>query len=139
MNNPKGITRRIHPHAIAFDGRRWHLRAYSESHDEFRDFNLSRITKIELEGISDIDSLNDKEWHDYKTLLLDAHSSLSTDQKKLVLSDYNKNKPFKINLRTSMIKYFIKYYNIAVCVEDDPKTNPLFLSNADELKEYLLI
>jgi len=138
MQNPRGLTRRIHPHAIAFNGHRWHLRAFSETHDEYRDFNLSRIKSVELEAGSGEDSLNDKDWHQYKVLLLDAHPSLSVEQKKLVLSDYNRDKPFKFEMRGALVKYFVKLHDIAVKGEDNPKSKPLYLCNADELSEYLL-
>ncbi|TNC80859.1 MAG: hypothetical protein C9356_12095 [Oleiphilus sp.] len=138
MQNPRGLTRIIHPHALAFSGRRWHLRGYSEAHLEFRDFNLSRIKTITLGEASEIDSLSDRDWFDYKTLCLDAHPSLNNLQKKLVLSDYDREKAFKVEIRAAMIKYFIKHHDIATRVEDDPMNHPLWLSNADELSQYLL-
>jgi hypothetical protein len=138
MQNPKGLTRLIHPHAIAFNGRRWHLRAYSETHDEYRDFNLSRLKSVLVDALSSEDPLKDKAWHETKILCLDAHPSLSFDQRKLVLSDYDREEPFKVEIRAAMVKYFVKHHDISISDEDDKNSNPLMLMNAEELKEYLI-
>src|SRR4029453_5907306 len=36
-------TRMIAPHALAFDGHRWHVRAWCLDRQEFRDFVLTRM------------------------------------------------------------------------------------------------
>ena len=138
MNNPRGLTRTFHPHAIAFNGVRWHMRAYSEEHGEFRDFNLSRISKPSNIGDSNVDSLNDHDWHHFITIKLQPHPSLDIYQKKLVLSDYGHINEFKHELRASMVKYFIKFYSISISQNDNPMDKPLSLINKEELQSYLL-
>ncbi|GHE80190.1 WYL domain-containing protein [Thalassotalea profundi] len=138
MNHPKGLTRTFHPHAIAFNGIRWHMRAYAEEYGEYRDFNLSRIGRITDHSPSNIDHLNDHNWHSILSLNLDAHPSLSSLQRKLVLNDYGKSSPFSYDIRAAMIKYFVKYYPIAVNSNADPLDKPLFLTNYKELSMFLL-
>ena len=43
MSAPDPEWRWISPHALAFDGFRWHARSYCEKSREFRDFVISRI------------------------------------------------------------------------------------------------
>lgn len=42
MTHPAGRWRWIEPHSVAFDGQRWHVRAWCQMQMEFRDFNLAR-------------------------------------------------------------------------------------------------
>ena len=37
----------ISPHALGFDGHRWHIRSLSHSNRQYRDFNLGRILSVE--------------------------------------------------------------------------------------------
>ncbi|MBL1319705.1 MAG: WYL domain-containing protein [Methylophaga sp.] len=138
LKHPRGLTRTLHPHAIAFNGIRWHLRAFSKEHGEFRDFNLSRIKKIVIKGKSDINLLDDHDWHSIMSLDLSAHPKLDTKQRKLVLSDYGYSEDFSVNLRASMIKYFVKMHSIATDTQQDPFSHPLFLKNAESLDNYIL-
>ena len=43
MSAPDPEWRWIAPHALAFDGFRWHARSYCEKSEDFRDFVISRI------------------------------------------------------------------------------------------------
>jgi predicted DNA-binding transcriptional regulator YafY len=46
LSSPEPRWRWIAPHAIAFDGFRWHTRAFCLTDDCFKDFLLSRILDI---------------------------------------------------------------------------------------------
>jgi len=46
LSNPDRHQRTIRPHAFIQAGPRWHLRAYCEGAEAFRDFNLGRISKV---------------------------------------------------------------------------------------------
>ena len=43
MSRPEPAAREIEPHALAFDGFRWHARAFCRNDTVFKDFLLSRI------------------------------------------------------------------------------------------------
>jgi predicted DNA-binding transcriptional regulator YafY len=43
LANPNGEGRIIQPHIFVKTGLRWHLRAYDEKHQQFREFVLSRF------------------------------------------------------------------------------------------------
>ena len=55
MSNPGPSLRLVSPHALGFDGRRWHMRAYCHTRNEFRDFVLGRVHAVYLEGATEID------------------------------------------------------------------------------------
>ena len=46
MSAPDPEWRWISPHALAFDGFRWHARSYCEKSGEFRDFVISRVMEV---------------------------------------------------------------------------------------------
>ena len=138
MRHPRGLTRTFHPHAIAFNGIRWHMRAYSEEYGEFRDFNLSRIGRPSEHLSSHIERLDDHDWHTMLVLHLDAHPSLNLQQRKLVLTDYGQADSFSYEIRAAMLKYFVKYYPISISPDADPLDKPLFLKNHKELSSFLL-
>src|SRR5690606_40367587 len=63
----------IAPHAIAFDGFRWHARAYCFTDGCFKDFLLARILGIRDSRPSDIDDSQDANWHTHVTLEIGPH------------------------------------------------------------------
>ena len=48
MSRAEPAEHRLCPHALVFDGLRWHARAFSYTHHEFRDFVLARMSSAEL-------------------------------------------------------------------------------------------
>jgi hypothetical protein len=50
MSRPGPARRVIEPHALAYDGFRWHARAFDRESGEFRDFVLGRASKPKAEG-----------------------------------------------------------------------------------------
>ena len=43
LSSPDYLDRIIQPHALIFDGLRWHVRAFCNKNEQFRDFTLSRF------------------------------------------------------------------------------------------------
>src|SRR5690606_34246199 len=70
----------IAPHAIAFDGFRWHARAYCFTDGCFKDFLLARILDIRDTRPSDIDASQDVDWHTHVTLEIGPHPGLSRSE-----------------------------------------------------------
>lgn len=68
--------RRIRPHALGSDGCRWHLRAWCERGDRFRDFSIRRI--MEIEWTRDLMALPrpDVDWETLTVLKLRPNRSL---------------------------------------------------------------
>jgi len=99
----------IAPHAIAFDGFRWHTRAYCETENEFRDFLLSRILETRGRRPSSVTSDADSDWHEYVTLEIGPHPELSETQQKVIAVDYGmRGERAKIRVRKALLYYALK-------------------------------
>lgn len=106
-------TRQIAPHALAFDGYRWHVRAWSCDRDDFRDFVLTRIEKIDAGPKADFDPADDLEWNTKITLDLRPHAGLTEEQSLAIQRDYAmEDGRREIEVRLSMAYYFIRRMNL---------------------------
>jgi len=85
-NNPR--WRWIAPHAISFDGYRWHVRAFCEMEKTFKDFLLSRVLEINSSRPSEVSPDDDGDWNEFITLEIGPHPELSESQKKIIGLDY---------------------------------------------------
>ena len=138
FSNPKGITRIIHPHAIAFNGLRWHCRAFDEHRREYRDFNIGRIEKVSFKEFSQQSHLEDKLWHKFITFKVDANNLFTPEQKALVLKDYGHKQPFTLKARAALAQYVINHYNISLDTsKDNPMLKQLMLTNIEQCRKYL--
>ena len=73
LSNPEPRLRWIAPHAIAFDGFRWHARAFCFGDEVFKDFLLSRILDIRGSRASVVMAEDDQDWHTSATLEIGPH------------------------------------------------------------------
>ena len=99
----------IAPHAIAFDGFRWHARAFCLADQLFKDFLLSRI--IETRGIkpSEVGPDADADWNDQVTLEIGPHPELSDTQQNVIALDYGmRGGRAKIPVRKALLYYALK-------------------------------
>ena len=76
------------PHAIGFDGYRWHVRAFCEVDRTFKDFLLSRILEIRSFRPSEVSPEDDGDWNAFITLEIGPHPELSESQKRIIALDY---------------------------------------------------
>ncbi len=109
LSNPAPRWRWIAPHAIAFDGFRWHARAWCFTDQCFKDFLLARILGIRDSRPSDVDRGQDADWHTMVTLEIGPHPGLSDAQKKVVALDYGmRDGKASITVRKALLYYTLK-------------------------------
>ena len=85
LNNPDNDGRIIVPHTLVWNGYRWHVRAWCEKHQDFRDFVLSRISEPpEALGPSSIEMSDDHAWQTRVEMIIVPDRRLSTAQQKVV-------------------------------------------------------
>ena len=122
LSSPAPRWRWIAPHAMAFDGFRWHARAYCFTDGCFKDFLLARILGIRATRPSDIDASQDVDWHTMVTLEIGPHPGLSDAQKKVVALDYGmRGGKASITVRKALLYYTLKRLGL----DTDPSTrNP---------------
>jgi hypothetical protein len=109
LSNPEPRWRWIAPHAIAFDGFRWHARAFCLSDEVFKDFLLSRILDIRGSRESDTPAENDFDWHTDVTLEVGPHPDLSEAQSKVIALDYGmQGGRAEIKVRRALLYYALR-------------------------------
>lgn len=126
--------RMIAPHALAFDGYRWHMRAWACDRGDFRDFVITRVQKIGKSEAASYDVADDIEWNTITTLRLCPHPGLSDEQAAAIRRDYGMKRNCRsIELRLSLAYYFIMRMNLDL---DDlpPQRAQIVLENLNDVK-----
>jgi predicted DNA-binding transcriptional regulator YafY len=135
LSNPEPRWRWIAPHAIAFDGFRWHTRAFCLSHKCFKDFLLSRILDIRGSRDSEASADNDREWHAEVTLEVGPHPELSETQAKVIALDYGmRGGKAKIKVRRALLYYALRRLGLDTDpATREPQDQQIVLLNAAEV------
>lgn len=113
MSAPEPSWRWIEPHAYAFDGFRWHVRAFCLRDQVFKDFLLSRIigTKTDDQpSTAQSRQVDDDAWNTEVDLVIAPHPALSETQRKVIELDYGMDGrgETKITVKKSMLFYALK-------------------------------
>ena len=109
MSRPEPSWRWIAPHAIGFDGYRWHARAFCLSDDSFKDFLFSRILETRNTKASPTRGEEDVAWNEELTLEIGPHPDLSDAQKKVIALDYEmRGGRAEIRVRKALLYYVLK-------------------------------
>lgn len=134
------VERIISPHTLVCTPLRWHVRAYCEHANDYRDFVLSRITGIPcLEAKSVKGREHDELWNTPLTVDLKPDPRLTEVQANVVEHDYGMEKgTLTIPTNAALVRYVLDAYNIDINVLDsNPKGQQIIVENFEELKQYL--
>ena len=131
MSQPEPAWRWIAPHALGFDGFRWHARAWCFKDAAFKDFVLSRILKDRAHKPSEIDPQTDRNWHKTVDLVIVPHPDLSDAQKAAVALDYGmKNGCTTLSVRSAMLYYALRRLGLDTDPSvREPKDQQIVLQN----------
>lgn len=109
LSNPEPRWRWIAPHAIAFDGFRWHVRAFCMTDNCFKDFLLSRTLEVRGTAETATSAAEDDDWHSQVTLEIVPHPDLSETQAKVIALDYGmQDGKAEIKVRRALLYYTLK-------------------------------
>jgi len=109
LSRPEPRWRWIAPHAIGFDGFRWHTRAFCLTDQSFKDFLLSRIIETRSTKPSEVGAVGDVDWNEQVTLEIGPHPELSETQQKVIGLDYGmRSGKAKIPVRKALLYYALK-------------------------------
>ena len=137
MNRDNPSFRNIGPHAIVFDGMRWHVRAYCFEHQEFRDFVMARILEGETIDESSVDVSKDDCWKTLVTVVLTTASHLTEGQKRAVALEYGMdNYRLSVPTRKALLLYVLRQLPI-VTTDVNSKHNQLQVENRVEIQGHL--
>jgi predicted DNA-binding transcriptional regulator YafY len=140
MRSAELKTHQVLPQTLVFDGWRWHVRAFSYSHDNsFRDFVLARIHQVKLQGKPAAPCPIDTLWETHLSVIIGPHPGLSITQQHAVERDYGMvNGQFTSTVRAALLPYFLLALRIG---KDDKQreamVQQIVLLNREELQEYI--
>lgn len=140
LSTPVPEYRVIQPHSVVFTGIRWHVRAYCEHRQGYRDFVLSRISdepEITLKGENGAEG--DVDWQQRVELLIGPDPRLSPAQQAIIRQDFGmvRNR-LAIATRGALVQYVLQQLQL---VEENPTSSPeaqqITLLNRDKLKRWI--
>lgn len=114
MDEPTPLRRMITPHAMGFDGLRWHVRAWCHQRSMFRDFAIGRLDVQGKAAIQvPVDPSTDKGWETVVDVVLVPHRDLSPSQRAVVMADYGmRDGRHVLRCRKAMLFYTLRHLNL---------------------------
>lgn len=140
MGEPKPHSRLIEPHSLVRAGRRWHLRALSLEHGEFRDFSLGRIVKVKrCAEASQSAVADDTGWNARVKVALIAHPRLSREQAEVVRHEYFRGTARRTETcRGALVQYLVQDVRAATDMSTQlPPDFQLAVENMEEVSPWL--
>ncbi|HEY7775435.1 MAG TPA: WYL domain-containing protein [Kineobactrum sp.] len=140
VHNPDREGRIIVPHTLVFTGLRWHVRAWCEKNQEYRDFVLSRFRGIpDILGASPHGFEGDTDWNAQVTIRVVPDPRLRADQAAVVAADYGMhNGALEITTRGKLVPYALKLLHIDPGeAQDDPIAQQIVVENRGALTPWL--
>jgi len=140
MREPVPHKRVISPHSLIQAGRRWHTRAYSAEHQQFRDYALGRIVSAQLlDQPMEKQEEDDRAWMTNVPVRLIAHPDLTKDQEAVIRYEYFNNTAARVDTcRGALVNYYIQDVRAATDITTQkPPEYQLAVSNIDEVGPWL--
>lgn len=138
MSRPAPSSRTISPHAFAYDGFRWHVRAFCHTRQEFRDFVLGRI--LEVQGVEPAGppASEDEAWNTILTLVLAPNPKLSPGGQRAIELDYGmRNGEAELTCRQALLFYALKRLGLGHQTDIQAEVQQIVLKNQADLAPYL--
>lgn len=114
-NTSGGSERELVPFALVNNGLRWHIRAFDRKSKSFRDFMLTRISRVELmkDSIAKPEEKpeNDVQWSRIIELELAIHPK--AEHPEVIAQDYELiNGILKVRVRATNAGYLLRQWNV---------------------------
>ena len=131
VQRPTPEWRWITPHALGYDGLRWHIRAFCHIDRKFKDFILSRCLQIRDEGEPATEPEADRFWREIFEVTLKPNPALSEAQQAVIAQDYEMaNGKVAVPVRKALLYYFKKRMRLDAAESlDQPHETPVIVSN----------
>jgi hypothetical protein len=130
-------SRAIAPHALSNSAGRWYVRSWSREHNDFRDYNLNRISAVALQRPAEVDPKLDFEWVHIINLVIIPNPALSAERQAAVAAEHAMTDGRLIRpCRLSLSFYLMSEYNLDV--EPGvlkPEKQQIILQNRDEVTQ----
>jgi hypothetical protein len=114
MSSGEPEARIVSPHALVFDGMRWHARGFCHKRKVHRDFLLARILDCKPSEVIAPSIETDTEWNTMVTVSLIPHPQLSKKQAEAVARDFSMNEGrLDVQIRQAFVYYFLYRLNLS--------------------------
>ena len=140
LNHPDREGRIIVPHTLVYTGLRWHVRAWCEKNQEYRDFVLSRFRDIpDIMDDSPHGIEADVKWNTQVTLRITADPRLTPQQREVIEVDYGMDQGvLQISTRGKLVPYALRLLHIDPnAVLADPMAQQVVVENRADLEPWL--
>lgn len=116
LSSPEFEDRIIQPHSLVFDGTRYHVRAFCEKNQDYRDFVLSRFSgQYAFEGSANNSKEQDCQWQTEVELTLCPDHRLSDLQQKVIALDYQMTDyTLTLTVRAALLKYLLQHLRLDI-------------------------
>jgi len=132
MRSPNPTRQWIAPHSLAFDGTRWHARAWCHRSSRFRDFVLMRFHQIHGRRSSTVKSQDDVEWQTFFVVEIEPNPNLTISQRESVIDDFGMvDGRLSKTIRRALVSYFVRHLRI----DESQDAQPIVWANRSQFEE----
>lgn len=135
ITGPADSARVIAPHALAHGAGCWYVRAWSREHNDFRNYNLSRIKAVRDPRPSAVDPALDFEWIHLIDLVIVPNPGLPAGQQAAIALEYGMSDgQLRVPVRLSLSFFLMSDHNLDVDVGVlPPEKQQLVLQNRPDV------
>jgi hypothetical protein len=138
MSSSEPSERWIVPHALSFDGYRWHVRAWCQRREKFLDFVLARMLAVLDTRPDKTSPETDRAWQEMTTLRLGPNPRLPIAQQKAIALDYGMSDgAVEVEVRRSLVYYMARQLLLDVAPHLPPERAQIVLLNSDDVNADL--
>ena len=140
MKEPAAHQRLVSPHHLIRAGRRWHVRTYCSTNQEFRDYALGRIVNVVTKEVpQEMSEDADAAWNKSVAVRLVAHPDLNQDQESVIRFEYFNNTSARVvTCRGALVGYFIQDIHAATDIKkQQPPEYQIAIANMNEISPWL--
>ncbi len=122
FQRPGERQRVLSPHALVFDGFRWHVRAHDAGDDTFKDFVIARLSRVTPAGAWQRPPAEDRAWNRMVTLEIAPHPGLDPHQQRVIARDYGMDAKQRLllNVREAVLFYVRQRFGLVEGHEKRP-------------------
>jgi hypothetical protein len=130
MSRAAPHQRVLTPHAFAYDGFRWHVRAYCHSRDQFRDFVIARMLEVEIEERGGPGAEEDLAWQTSVELVLAPNPRLAKAHQRAIELDYGMTHgQVSLVCRQALLFYVLNHLGLNTAEGSKPEAQQVVLKN----------
>ncbi len=139
MSRPEPARHILQPKHLVFDGLRWHVRAFSETHQDYRDFVLARVLEVSERSKPLSSCPVDILWDEWLQVRIGPHPQLTAQQKRVIERDYAMESGQLVHaVRAALLPYWLLAMRLGPDdIQRKAEIQQIVLLNREALAPYL--